>query len=121
MLNRKFKDLETSNEAIGKTKFRELTPETLSLSVLLSLAACGGCFKSDGLSFTTNENATSLSIGNFLSGSEDITTSTYTSSGKDVDRFESFPKDDLSLRQPANYELEDSCKFTIESTTTTPA
>ena len=56
MLNRKFKDLETSNEAIGKTKFRELTPETLSLSVLLSLAACGGRFKSDGLNFTTNEN-----------------------------------------------------------------
>ena len=103
-------------------KFKKKTPQALTPLALLTLAACGGGGdESVGLSFSTNENATSLSIGSLLSGSETIAASTYALSGEDADRFELSADGELSLKEPANYELQDSYEITIEVTTTTAA
>jgi len=103
-------------------KFKKKTPQALTPLALLTLAACGGGGdESVGLSFSTNENATSLSIGSVLSGSETVAASTYALSGEDADRFELSADGELSLKEPANYELQDSYEITIEVTTTTAA
>ena len=103
-------------------KFKKKTPQALTPLALLTLAACGGGGdESVGLSFSTNENATSLSIGSVLSGSETIAASTYALSGEDADRFELSADGELSLKEPANYEIQDSYEITIEVTTTTAA
>ena len=103
-------------------KFKKKTPQALTPLALLTLAACGGGGdESVGLSFSTNENATSLSIGSLLSGSETIAASTYALSGEDADRFELSADGELSLKEAANYELQDSYEITIEVTTTTAA
>ena len=103
-------------------KFKKKTPQALTPLALLTLAACGGGGdESVGLSFSTNENATSLSIGSVLSGSETVAASTYALSGEDADRFELSADGELSLKEAANYELQDSYEITIEVTTTTAA
>jgi len=103
-------------------KFKKKTPQALTPLALLTLAACGGGGdESVGLSFSTNENATSLSIGSVLSGSETVAASTYALSGEDADRFELSADGELSLKEPANYEIQDSYEITIEVTTTTAA
>ena len=103
-------------------KLKKKTPQALSPLALLTLAACGGGGdESVGLSFSTNENATSLSIGSVMSGSETVAASTYALSGEDADRFELSADGELSLKEPANYEIQDSYEITIEVTTTTAA
>jgi len=103
-------------------KFKKKTPQALTPLALLTLAACGGGGdESVGLSFSTNENATSLSIGSVMSGSETVAASTYALSGEDADRFELSADGELSLKEPANYEIQDSYEITIEVTTTTAA
>ena len=103
-------------------KLKKKTPQALSPLALLTLAACGGGGDENvGLSFSANENATSLSIGSVLSGSETVAASTYALSGEDADRFELSADGELSLKEPANYELQDSYEITIEVTTTTAA
>ena len=103
-------------------KFKKKTPQALTPLALLTLAACGGGGdESVGLSFSTNENATSLSIGSVMSGSETVAASTYALSGEDADRFELSADGELSLKEAANYELQDSYEITIEVTTTTAA
>jgi hypothetical protein len=104
--------------------FKKKSPTALSPLAFLTLAACGGgsqengAGENGGLSFSTNENATSLLIGSVLSGSESTATSTYALSGDDADLFELSAGGELSLKEAANFELEDSYSITIEVTTT---
>ena len=102
-------------------KFRKKSPRRYSPLAFLTLAACGGGDEETGLSFKVNENATSLFIDSVLSGSETVATSTYALSGEAADRFELSADGELSLKEPANYELQDSYEITIEVTTTTAA
>ena len=103
-------------------KLKKKSPQALSPLALLTLAACGnGGDESVGLSFSTNENATSLLIGSVLSGSETVASSTYALSGEDAGRFDMSSDGELSLKEPANYELQDSYEITIEVTTTKAA
>ena len=75
----------------------------------LTLAACGGDGDENvGLSFTTNENASSLLIGSILRGDEDSATSTLSLSGDDADSFELSADGELTLKEPANYEVTDT-------------
>ena len=108
---------------LNSKKFKKKSTKALSPLALLTLAACGGGGgdESVGLSFSTNENAASLLIGSVLSGSETVASSTYALSGEDADRFELSADGELSLKEPANYELQDSYEITIEVTTTTAA
>ena len=109
---------------LNSKKLKKKSPQALSPLALLTLAACGGGGEENGnaaLSFSTNENATSLLIGSVLSGSESIATSTYALSGEDADRFELSSDGELSLKEPANYELQDTYEITIEVTTTKAA
>jgi hypothetical protein len=101
-------------------KLKKKSPQALSPLALLTLAACGGD-ESAGLSFGTNENATSLLIGSVLSGSDTVASSTYALRGEDADHFELSSDGELSLKEPANYELQDSYEITIEVTTTKAA
>ena len=105
------------------TKFKKKSPKALSPLALLTLAACGGSSDDEngGLSFTTNENATSLLIGSVLSGSEDTATSSYALSGEDADFFELSAEGELSLKEAANFEIKDRYEITIEVTTTRAA
>ena len=107
---------------LNSKKFKKQSQQALSPLALLTLAACGGGGdESVGLSFSTNENATSLLIGSVLSGSETVASSTYALRGEDADRFELSSDGELSLKEPANYELQDSYEITIEVTTTKAA
>jgi len=108
-------------------KLKKKAPQALSPLALLTLAACGGGSEDNGagenaaLSFSTNENATSLLIGSVLSGSESNATSTYALSGEDAALFELSAGAELSLKEAANFEIDDSYSITIEVTTTKAA
>jgi len=103
-------------------KLQKKSPQALTPLALLTLAACGGGGdESVGLSFSTDENATSLLIGSVLSGSETVASSTYALSGEDADRFELSADGELSLKEAANFEIDDSYSITIEVTTTKAA
>jgi hypothetical protein len=108
-------------------KLNKKAPQALSPLALLTLAACGGGSEDNGagenaaLSFSTNENATSLLIGSVLSGSESNATSTYALSGEDAALFELSAGAELSLKEAANFEIDDSYSITIEVTTTKAA
>ena len=103
-------------------KLNKKAPQALSPLALLTLAACGGgSDETVGLSFSTNENATSLLIGSVLSGSESNATSTYALSGEDAALFELSAGAELSLKEAANFEIDDSYSITIEVTTTKAA
>jgi hypothetical protein len=91
----------------------------ISPIAFLALTACGSD-DDDGLSFSTDENATTLSIGSVLSGEEDISTSSYSLSGDDAESFNLSETGELSLKQAANYEVKSSYAITINVTTTTP-
>ena len=96
--------------------------KALSPIVLLTLAACGGNEEGDGnqgLSFTTNENATTLLIGSVLVGSESASGSTFSLSGDDANSFEVSAAGELSLKEAANFEVKDSYSITIDVATTT--
>jgi hypothetical protein len=105
-------------------KLKKKSTKALPPFAFLTLAACGGgseensAGENGGLSFNTNENATSLLIGSVLSGSESTATSTYALSGEDADLFELSAGGELSLKEAANFELEDGYSITIEVTTT---
>ena len=103
-------------------KFSKKSPKVVSPLTLLTLAACGGDGDENvGLSFTTNENASSLLIGSILRGDEDSATSTFSLSGDDADSFELSADGELTLKEPANYEVTDTYALTINIRTTTPA
>ena len=115
------KDWNMNNFETLMKKLRKKSPRRYSPLAFLTLAACGGGDEEAGLSFKVNENATSLFIDSVLSGSETLASSTYALSGEDAERFELSAEGELSLKEPANYELEDSYEITIEVTTTIPA
>ena len=103
-------------------KFSKKSPKVVSPLTFLTLAACGGDGDENvGLSFTTNENASSLLIGSILRGDEDSATSTFSLSGDDADSFELSADGELTLKEPANYEVTDTYALTINISTTTPA
>ena len=101
-----------------KNKVKSVSP-----IALLMLTACGGDEEDagQGLSFTLNENSTSLLVGNVSSSLENGSVSTYGVTGDDADSFEISEAGELSLKEAANYEAKDSYSITIDITTTTPS
>lgn len=108
-----------------KNKITRNKPQAISPIVFLTLAACSGNSEEDasnsGLSFSINENSTTLTLGSILAEGEEVSSSSFALTGEDADSFELSETGDLSLKAAANYEDKASYSITINVTTTTPS